>query len=73
MVTAGCGWTQCEGEPIVEITAGRRDLLPAGPSPLHGATPATAMTHIAIHEALNGSPVTSMEKVSDAQDLAGPA
>jgi hypothetical protein len=31
------------------------------------------MTHIAIHEALNGSPVTWMEKVSDAQDLAGPA
>ena len=22
IVTAGCGWTQCEGEPIVEIRAG---------------------------------------------------
>jgi hypothetical protein len=33
----------------------------------HGATPTTAMTHIAIHEALNGKPVDWMEKVSDEQ------
>jgi hypothetical protein len=30
------------------------------------------MTHIAIQEALNGSPVTWMEKVTDEQYLAGP-
>jgi hypothetical protein len=30
------------------------------------------MTHIAIQEALNGSPATWMEKVSDDQYLAGP-
>lgn len=29
------------------------------------------MTHIAIQEALNGSPVSWMEKVSDEQYLAG--
>jgi len=33
----------------------------------HGATPTTAMTHIAIQEALNGKPVDWMEKVSDEQ------
>jgi quercetin dioxygenase-like cupin family protein len=33
----------------------------------HGATPTTAMTHIAIQEALNGSTVEWMEKVSDEQ------
>jgi quercetin dioxygenase-like cupin family protein len=33
----------------------------------HGATRATAMTHIAIQEALNGSPVDWMEQVSDEQ------
>jgi quercetin dioxygenase-like cupin family protein len=33
----------------------------------HGATPTTAMTHIAIQEALNGKPVDWMEHVSDEQ------
>ena len=33
----------------------------------HGATPTTAMTHIAIQEALNGKNVDWMEKVSDEQ------
>jgi quercetin dioxygenase-like cupin family protein len=72
VVTAGCGWTQCEGEPIVEIRA--RDVIwrPPGHRHWHGATPTIAMTHIAIQEALNGSPVTWMEKVTDEQYLAGP-
>jgi quercetin dioxygenase-like cupin family protein len=38
----------------------------------HGAPAKTAMSHIAIQEALNGSPVTWMEKVSDEQ-YQGPA
>ena len=33
----------------------------------HGATPTTAMTHIAVQEALNGNPVEWMEQVSDEQ------
>jgi quercetin dioxygenase-like cupin family protein len=72
VVTAGCGWTQCEGEPIVEIRAGDVIWCPPGCRHWHGATPRTAMTHIAIQESLNGSPVTWMEKVSDAEYLAGP-
>ena len=39
----------------------------------HGATPTTAMTHIAIQEALDGKVAEWMEHVSDAQYLAGPA
>ena len=33
----------------------------------HGASPTTAMTHIAIQESLNGKVVDWMEKVSDEQ------
>ena len=72
VVTFGCGWTQCEGEPITEIRAGDVIWCPPGHRHWHGATPTTAMTHIAIQEALNGSPVTWMEKVTDEQYLAGP-
>jgi quercetin dioxygenase-like cupin family protein len=39
----------------------------------HGASPSTAMTHIAIAEKLNGSPVDWLEKVTDEQYAAGPA
>jgi len=54
VVTSGCGWTQCEGEPIVEIRAGDVIWCPPGHRHWHGATPTTAMTHIAIQEALDG-------------------
>ena len=72
VVTAGCGWTQCEGEPIAEIRAGDVIWCPPNHRHWHGATPTTAMTHIAIQEALDGKAVEWMEKVSDAQYLVGP-
>jgi quercetin dioxygenase-like cupin family protein len=72
IVTSGCGWTQCEGEPIVEIFAGDVIWCPPGAKHWHGATPTTAMTHIAIQEALHGKVVDWMEKVTDAEYLAGP-
>jgi quercetin dioxygenase-like cupin family protein len=71
IVTFGVGWTQCEGGPIVEIRAGDVIWCPPNHKHWHGATPTTAMTHIAIQEALNGSPVTWMEKVSDEEYLRG--
>lgn len=73
IVTAGVGWTQVEGDPVVEIRAGDLVWCPPGLKHWHGATPTSAMTHIAIYEALNGSPVTWMEHVADAQYRAGPA
>ena len=72
IVTAGCGWTQCEGEAIVEIRAGDVIWCPPGHKHWHGASPTTAMTHIAIQEALDGKNVEWMEHVTDEQYLAGP-
>jgi quercetin dioxygenase-like cupin family protein len=71
VVTAGCGWTQCEGEAVVEIRAGDVIWCPPNHRHWHGATSTTALTHIAIQEALDGVAVTWMEQVSDIQYLAG--
>ena len=67
IVTAGCGWAQRAGGPIEGIRPGDVVWFPPGEKHWHGATPRTAMTHIAIQEALNGKPVDWMEKVSDTQ------
>ncbi|GJD46676.1 hypothetical protein AFCDBAGC_4559 [Methylobacterium cerastii] len=67
VVTAGCGRVQREGGPIEEIRPGDVIWFPPGERHWHGAGPTTAMSHMAIQEALNGSPVDWMEKVSDRQ------
>ena len=73
IVTAGLGWTQCWGGPIEEIRPGDVISCPPGVKHWHGATPSTAMTHIAIQERdANGKVVNWMEKVTDEQYLAGP-
>ena len=69
IVTSGAGWTQCDGEPRVEIRAGDVIWCPPGHKHWHGATATTAMTHIAIQEALDGTNVTWMDKVTDAEYL----
>lgn len=73
IVTSGCGWTQCVGGPIVEVNAGDVIWCPPGHKHWHGATPETAMTHVAIAEMLDGRAVDWMEHVTDEQYLAGPA
>jgi len=72
VVVAGCGWTQCEGEPIVEIRPGDVIWCPPNHRHWHGGTPTTAMTHIAIQEALDGKFIQWMEHVPDKDYLAGP-
>jgi quercetin dioxygenase-like cupin family protein len=72
IVTAGCGWTQCEGEPIVEIRAGDVIWCPPGHKHWHGASATTAMTHIGVQEALDGVSVVWMEKVTDEEYNVGP-
>jgi quercetin dioxygenase-like cupin family protein len=67
IVTAGSGWVQREGGPIEDIRAGDVVWFPPGEKHWHGAMPTTAMTHIAIQEALDGKTVDWMEKVTDAQ------
>ena len=67
IVTSGCGWVQREGGPVEEIKPGDVVWFPPGVRHWHGATATTAMTHIAIQEKFDGSPVTWMEKVTDDQ------
>ena len=54
IMAAGCGWAQREDGPIEEIRSSDVIWFPPGEKHWHGATPTTAMTHIAIQEKLNG-------------------
>jgi quercetin dioxygenase-like cupin family protein len=67
IITFGCGWVQREGGPIEEVHPGDVVWFPPGEKHWHGASATTAMTHIAIQEALDGKVVEWMEKVSDEQ------
>ncbi|HEV8506825.1 MAG TPA: cupin domain-containing protein [Chitinophagaceae bacterium] len=67
IVTSGCGWAQREGGLIEEIHPGDVVWFSPNEKHWHGATPTTAMTHIALQENLNGKVVDWMEKVSDEQ------
>jgi len=58
---------QAWGGLVEEIHPGDVVWFPPGEKHWHGATPTTAMTHIAIQEALNSKNVDWMEKVSDDQ------
>src|SRR5471030_2381994 len=70
IVTAGKGLAQRLGGPIEEIRPGDVISFAPGEKHWHGAAPTTAMTHLAIQEALNGKPVDWLEKVTDAEYLA---
>jgi quercetin dioxygenase-like cupin family protein len=67
IVMSGCGWAQREGGPIEDIHPGDVVWFSPAEKHWHGATPKTAMTHIAIQEALDGKVVDWMEKVSEEQ------
>ncbi len=67
IVTAGCGLVQRWGGAIEPIRPGDVIWFSPGEKHWHGATPTTAMTHIAIQEQLNGKPVDWLEQVSDEQ------
>jgi len=67
IITAGLGWVQRDGGPVEEVRPGDVVWFPPGLRHWHGASPTTAMTHIAIQESLNGKNVNWPEKVSDEQ------
>jgi quercetin dioxygenase-like cupin family protein len=67
VVTSGCGWVQREDGPIEEIRPGDVVWFDPGEKHWHGAAATTAMSHIAIQEKFNGSPVNWMEQVTDTQ------
>src|ERR1700753_3703774 len=71
IVTSGSGWVQRLGENRQDIHAGDVVWFAPGEKHWHGATASTAMTHIAIHESLNGKVVDWLERVSDDQYQAG--
>ena len=67
IITTGCGWVQRLGGPVEEVRPGDVVWFAPGEKHWHGAAPTTAMSHIAIQEALDGKAVDWMEKVSDDQ------
>lgn len=70
IVTSGCGLVQCWGGPVRKLRPGDVLWCPPGEKHWHGATAATAMTHIAIVEKLDGKTVDWLEKVTDEESLA---
>ena len=67
IVTSGCGRVQRWGGAIEEIRPGDVVWIPPGEKHWHGASPTTAMTHIAIQERLGDKAADWMEHVSDEQ------
>jgi quercetin dioxygenase-like cupin family protein len=67
IVNFGLGWAQRDGGPIEEISPGDVVWFEPGEKHWHGATPTTAMQHIAIQESLDGMAVEWLEKVSEEQ------
>ncbi len=67
IVTQGCGWLQEWGKEAEPLNQGDIAWIPPGVKHWHGASVQTAMTHIAIAEAVDGSPVAWLEKVTDEQ------
>jgi quercetin dioxygenase-like cupin family protein len=67
IVTSGCGRAQSWGGPVQEIRPGDVVWIPPEEKHWHGAAPTTAMTHIAIYEALDGKSAEWMEMVGEEQ------
>jgi quercetin dioxygenase-like cupin family protein len=67
IVTAGCGLIQRWGGPVEEIQPGDVVWFEPGEKHWHGASPTTAMTHIAIVEKSEAGTAEWLEHVSDVQ------
>lgn len=67
IVTSGVGLTQQEGQPVQIIRPGDVVSCPPGVKHWHGATPGSAMTHLAVTGNVDGKSVEWMEKVTDEQ------
>jgi quercetin dioxygenase-like cupin family protein len=72
IVTDGVGRTQRWGGPVEEIRAGDVVWCPPGVKHWHGASPTSAMTHIALTGIRDGQGVDWLEKVTEEQ-YRGPA
>lgn len=65
IVTDGQGWVQVDGEAAKPIATGDTIFISPGVKHWHGAARDTAMTHVAVSEALDGTSVTWLEQVAD--------
>ena len=67
IVVSGSGRAQSWGGPIEELRPGDVIWFAPGEKHWHGASPAIAMTHLAIQEQLDGKTVEWLEQVADEQ------
>ena len=67
IVTDGEGWIEQRGGPVQVIRTGEVVWIPPGVKHWQGATPTTAMAHIAVQESLNGVAVNWLEQVTNEQ------
>jgi quercetin dioxygenase-like cupin family protein len=65
IITSGVGWVQREGGPVEEVRPGDVVWFPPGAKHWHGAAATTGMSHVAIHESLDGEVVEWLEHVGD--------
>jgi quercetin dioxygenase-like cupin family protein len=73
IVISGTGRAQVWGGPVRTLRSGDVVWIPPGEKHWHGASPTQGMVHIAIHEALDGTHVNWMEKVTDSEYAKAPA
>ena len=67
IITQGQGLAQSWGQPVQIINPGDVIYFLPNEKHWHGASATNGMSHIAIHEALDGSAVEWLEQVSEAQ------
>lgn len=72
IVTDGQGWVQAQDEAVRVMKPGDTVWIKPGVKHWHGATRATALTHVAVAEAEDDTTVTWLERVTDDQ-YHGPA
>lgn len=70
-VLDGCGWTQREGGPVMQICKGDAAYVPAGVRHWHGASATSSMVQFSVSETVDGKNVNWMEAVSDADYAKG--
>lgn len=68
-VLAGVGRVQREGEPVRVLRPGDTAVIGAGEKHWHGAAPDRVFVHLAVQEAVDGSAVTWLDPVADADYL----
>jgi quercetin dioxygenase-like cupin family protein len=67
LITSGLGYVQHDGGTVEEVRPGDIVWFPAHEKHWHGASAATAMSHIAVTENLDGKNTDWLEPVTDQQ------